>query len=341
MDDFKNTIEARVVSWFEAEKKLATSDEALLLLKRMCKVITRDGKRARPLLLFLTYIAYGGKQTDRLIELGLALELHHQFLLIHDDIIDNDTVRYGRPNVIGYYAQDRSPQRQNIPEAMGLLAGDLLFSFSNQAIIKDKGLTDKQKVTLLNLLNDTNVSTGYGQLLDVYNLDQPTVTEERLHLTNSLKSALYSTQLPMQCAAILLNLSALEREKINEFAKPFGILFQLVDDYSDYFTNKSAFNNRPKYRDIREGKITYPLYAALKSAKPRELTFLKHALGNKNLLATDIKTVVAILEDCGAETTSKRYIESYFQRAYTALNNLNISSKSKQQFSEIIESYKL
>jgi len=336
-DNFKKAIDTRVIEWFDGQIKTATTDEARLLLKRMSKLIVRGGKRARPELLFMTYQAYGGKNIDQLIDLGLALEFHHQFLLIHDDIIDNDTVRYDGPNIVGYYGRER----QNIPQAMGLLAGDILFSFACQAIIRQKGFTDKIKLALLEMLNDTNVGVQYGQQLDVFNIEPLSFTEEKLVLTHSLKSALYSAQLPMQCAAVLQNLTGNERSKIDYFAKPFGILFQLVDDYSDYFNNHSAFNNRPKYRDFRQGKITYPLYSALKTATAKDVAYLKQYLGSKDLSDATMGKIVIILKSCGAQEASREYLEQYFAQVYDALDKLNINTVAKKQITALIDKYKV
>jgi len=342
-DKFKVALEIRIAVWFDDAKRVAPSSEAQLLLHRISTLILRGGKRIRPELLFRTYVAYGGKNLKKLIDLGLALEFHHQFLLIHDDIIDNDVVRYDGPNIIGYYQQDTLQLKQNVSQAMGLLAGDLLFSFACQAIIEHKDIEDSQKLKLLGILQSTNIGVQYGQQLDAYNVDISPLsfTEGRMLLTHSLKAALYSAQLPMQSACVLLNLTDSEREKIDAFAKPFGVLFQLVDDYSDYFHNPSAFKNRPKYRDFRQGKLTYPLYIALTTAGSKDVRFLKKYLGHKDLPESIMSSVVSILKDCGAQEMSREYLEQFFIQATKALNQLAISSESKRQFAEMVAKYRV
>lgn len=336
--DYKEAVETGIVNWFDNEKRLAPTVESNLLLDRMCALIKRGGKRARPELLYMTYIAYEGKNPASLIDLGLALEFHHQFLLIHDDIIDRDIVRYDGPNIVGYYLKNNEP---DISEAMGLLAGDLLFSFSNQAIINSRYI-EKQKIKLLKLLNKASIDVVYGQQLDTFNLDPASVSfTEKLLLIHSLKSSSYSTQLPMECAATLLNLTASERKKVMAFARPFGVLFQLVDDYSDYFTNDSVFNNRPKYRDFRQGKITYPLYTALNLANKKQVGYINQNLGNKDLPIEEINNVVSILEGCGAKKASSDYLDQFFIQAFDAMEKLSISPKQKQQFTRLVEKYRV
>ncbi len=342
LDIFKAALEDGIISWFAVQQKNAPTSENRQLLERMCALIQRGGKRARPQLLYMTYVAYEGKDFASLVNVGLALEFHHQFLLIHDDLIDNDTVRYDGPNIVGYYSNDNLPGNQ-VAQAMGLLAGDLLSSFSSQMIITDKSLTEKQKVALLRVINETNVGAAYGQQLDAYNIDpSPTVfSTDKLLLIHALKSALYSTHLPMRCAAILLDLDSTERQKIDNFAKPFGVLFQLVDDYSDYFTNSSIFDNRPKYRDFRQGKVTYPLYAALQQASPKEAAFIKQNLGSKNLSDEMLAQVVAIFQNCGAQAASRAYLEPYFTQTAETLHKLGISAMQERLFSQLIEKYRV
>jgi geranylgeranyl pyrophosphate synthase len=336
-------VEAGIAAWFDAQKKTAPTDEARQLLDRMCALILRGGKRARPELLYMTYAAYGGKSFAGLIDLGLALELHHQFLLAHDDLMDNDTVRYGGPNIVGYYLRDKRAGGQNAADAMGILAGDLLFSFSNQIIIDSKELTQKQKISLLQKLQSANAAVAYGQQLDVGNLagSLSTFSIEKLLQIHSLKSAVYSTRLPMDCAAALLGLESAEREKIAAFAEPFGVLFQLVDDFSDYFVNNSAFNNRPKYRDFGQGKITYPLYIALTLANKKQAAFIHRHLGNKAAPDENVAEVAAMLESLGAKKAGRNYLEKYFTQSLNALNELSISTLYRQKFRQLIEKYRV
>jgi geranylgeranyl diphosphate synthase type II len=339
LSEYTDTINIGIVKWFQKAKKSAPTPESRLLLDRMQAVISRGGKRARPGLLYMTYSAYGRSNPAELIDAGLALEFHHQFLLFHDDIIDKDYVRYGGPNIAGYYLEENGP---DISEAMELLAGDMLYSFSNQVVAGSRALDDKQKVVLLTLLNEVNSDVAYGQQLDVFNLDPASADfAEKLLLTHALKTASYSTQLPMQFAAALLDLPAPERDKLVAFARPYGVLFQLVDDYSDYFTNNSAFNNRPKYRDFRQGKITYPLYAALQTANKSQAEYLKRCLGNKDLSDTKMAKVVTILEKSGAKKESQKHLEQFFANAFSALDKLSINPEQKQKFRQMIEKYQV
>ncbi len=339
---YRANIEATIAAWLTGYQQEAPSPESKVLIARMRSLVLRGGKRARPLLLYVTYRGYGGQEFDLLTDLGAVLELHHQFLLMHDDVIDNDTVRYDGPNITGYYQRDHGINAQ-AAEAMGLLAGDLLLSFAQSALLKSTHLTPAVKVALLDVLHDTNIGVGYGQLLDSFNLDtEPAHFDiDKLLNIHTLKSALYSTRLPMQTAALLLGLTENEREKIESFTVPFGILFQLVDDYSDYFINASAFNNHPKYRDYRQGKITYPIYQGLKLSNKADRKFLNEHLGDKTFAEHEMQRVIAILENNGAKKASQLFIEPYFIEAVRTLENLALDSRYRQVLADTIASYRV
>ncbi len=340
---YKGAVETAIATVLEDEVAAAPSNEVCLLLDRIKLVILRNGKRSRPELLRLAYEAYGGKQPRKLVGLGAALELHHQFLLVHDDIIDKDFTRYDQPNILGYYRKDAAKSPHDIPIAMALLAGNLLFTQACQLIKTDNWLGDKQKLALLGQLLDANVGVHYGQQLDIHNVmpGLSEISEERLALTASLKTALYSVQLPLKWAAELLDLKLAERRKLDNFGQHFGILYQMLDDYADYFPNKTAFANRPKYRDFRLGKITYPLYCALAHASPTQLAFLNKHFGQAVASDATLEKVVGILEACGAREASEKQLEGYHVWVQLALQRLSMPEKAKHEFAAMLDKHRL
>jgi geranylgeranyl diphosphate synthase type II len=341
--EYKERIEHRLIELLEHEQDRAPSIEARLLLSRISSLILRGGKRFRPALLFTTYESYGGKNSKSLVNLGLALELYHQALLVHDDIIDEDVVRYDGPNIVGYYDQDKRFKNTSVPSSMGILAGDMLFTLSNKVILNDQNLTLKQKTKILNIIGQTNLGVIYGQQLDSINIGNKINDhiEKKMILINSLKSALYTTQLPMRLAAILLDIPKAEVDRIDKFSLSFGIYFQLVDDYNDYFPTDTAFDSRPKFRDYPEAKITYPYFVGLKLTSPSKRLFLEQNFGDKQI-AEEAKTkVVEILKNCGADEASRIFAEHYYSDCMNNLKVLEISEKRKSRFKQMIDDIKI
>jgi geranylgeranyl diphosphate synthase, type I len=338
---FNKSVEAELDKLLKLEQQQAPTEAAKLLLDRIRSMVLRGGKRMRPALLSMTYAAYGGKQSELLLDLGVALELHHQFLLIHDDLIDDDSVRNLGPNIIGYYRKDYGSGLQHIPESMALIAGDLVATLVNKVVMDSKSYSEKQKIELMTLINNATKVTIYGQQLDTLSVDleDKSLGLKKFELVSSLKTAAYSARLPMQCAAALLNLSSVERNKIDRFAECFGVLFQLVDDYSDYFDDVSVSKSRTKYRDFAQGKITYPLYIASKQLSTQDFVFLKQGLGKKNIGAKDLEKVLNILINGGVQEESKQLLNKYYKSTYKALGELKIGKNSSAEFIKMIEGF--
>lgn len=340
---FRAAIEQRIADWLAQRLGEAATPEVGLMIERMQQLILRAGKRSRPRLLFLAYQAYGGQRAEELVDVGLALELQHQFLLVHDDIMDNDTVRYDGPNMLGYYRQDFPEKESDIADSMALMAGNVLYTYACQAILRHPTLSDAHKVALLTLLQETNLGVHAGQQLDIVNVLAlaPEITKEKLLVTDYLKTSLYSVRLPMQAGAELAGAPNAERGKIDIFARNFGILYQLVDDYSDYFQNASSFDNHPKYRDFKQGKITYPLLAAFEHAGAEDAAFLRAEAGNKRLSDDEMQKITAILERSGAKAAAAEQIEQYHELALRALESLGISPADRRPFKHMLDSFRI
>ena len=313
------------------------------LLNAAKNLILIGGKRSRPKLFLLTCQAYQNKLSPRLVKLAMSIEIYHQFLLIHDDIIDKDYYRYNQENIMGYYQKEFGGIDDTIPKSMALLGGDLLYSFVFEIIIKDDYLSDKQKVDIINLLTQINEKVCLGQQLDSLNVKSlgSRVNQEDIIDIHKLKTAPYSIQLPMRLAGILANLPIKETYLIDRFAESFGIYYQLADDYSDYFDNKSLFNNRPKYRDYKEGRTTMPYIFSLNNSTPKNKSLLENYFGVKSLSEESMSKIIKIMIDSNGELLSLDSLNLYYNQTKQNLKKLNISKEYIKQFMEIINNLKI
>jgi geranylgeranyl diphosphate synthase type II len=221
---------------------------------------TQGGKRFRPRLLLGAHAAFGGLHPAAAERLADALELLHTAFVIHDDVIDGDRVRRGRPNVIGTFTQraladGAAPDRAGrYGEAAGILAGDLVLT----AAVREIALCGAPPATtarLLDLLEDVLHRSAAGELADV----RVSVTPGA-GLTESLaiaewKTAAYSFQLPLQAGALLAGAPAPDVVRIGEVGRLLGIAFQLHDDLDGVFADATVTGKNP-LSDLREGKDT-------------------------------------------------------------------------------------
>jgi geranylgeranyl diphosphate synthase type II len=332
-----------IETFFESKINKTDIPRIKELNKIIKDLIIRGGKRSRPELLFLTLSAYGTKDLEKYINLAVALEIYHQFLLVHDDIIDQDFIRYDGPNVSGYYAKEFAELDKTIPDSLALLAGDAMFSYVYEIIANDNSLVPGIKVEIIKLFSEINEGVVSGQILDSLNVKTlgPTYMTDDLIEIHTLKTSLYSILLPMKLAAIISKLNDNEIEQIEEFSRSFGVYYQLVDDYSDYFKNDSAFDIREKYRDFKQGKISCPYIFTIQKCNKKDRQFIDALFGNKEISINDMERVVEIFKICGSDKLSADLINEYLYKSKELLEKLDIDNDSKLKIDKMISKYKI
>jgi len=275
------------------------------------------GKRFRPWLVTTVHAALGGTQPADVVDaVAAATELLHTAFVIHDDVIDHDDTRRGRPSVPGFFrahAEDLGValhEQDTYSRAGAILAGDLALSAAVRAVATC-GVDPATTARLLDLLDATLHASAAGELADVRLAlgDGIPAAEEALAVSEQ-KTAVYSFVLPMQAGAVLAGADDATVEALGQMGRCLGIAFQLSDDLLGVFGDP-AVTGKDQLGDLREGKRT-PLvvHAATTSAWPRIATHL----GDPDLTESGAAAVREALESCGA----RRFIEDLVGRHLTA-----------------------
>ena len=266
---------------------------------------TEGGKRFRPALVMAAHGALGGTAWAAAAMTGAAVELLHTALVIHDDVIDGDDVRRGRPNVSGTMrayavAAGATPAAAHpLGHTAGILAGDLALAAAIRAVATC-GAEPAVTHRLLDLFDAALHATAAGELADVrMSLGLGPVSLAESLAMEEQKTSAYSFALPLQAGAVLAGADASTVERLGEAGRVLGIAFQLVDDLLGVFgdparTGKSATS------DLRAGKQT-PLLAHARSTPEwerialhvgRELTDAEHAEARRLLEASGSRRFV-------------------------------------------------
>lgn len=220
---------------------------------------TEGGKKIRPLLVMI--VATGGDVdadptlTAQAAHLGAAIELLHTGFLIHDDIMDRDTTRRGRPTVVAHFADEaeqygsKDPWHEGV--AAAIIVGDLALT-GTYALLAQCGDRTKQ---LIAIIDRATRLTAEGQFLDIRTdgPEQPSI-EELVKLAQ-LKTAAYSFEAPLECAAVLREWGHEAREHIVAGARDLGIGFQIMDDVMG-IEGDPAITGKSNVSDLSEHKHT-------------------------------------------------------------------------------------
>lgn len=302
----------------------------------------RGGKRIRPRLLLLGHHGLGGRAADAAIVAAVAYELLHTAFLLHDDVIDGDTVRRGRPNLAGAFSADAeaggaAPDRaRRWGEAGAILAGDLLLHAAS-SVLATAEVDERTRVRLSGILDDAVFATAAGELADVALAErlgpQPPVLHDVLAMTEH-KTAAYSVCAPLLTGAVLAGGGEDVLAPLAEFGRLVGIAFQLGDDLLGVFgteqvTGKSAVS------DLRQGKETSLIAFARGTDRWPEVA---PALGQGRLTPGEARRLAAVLEECGARRSVERLLAEHVERAVAVLDTPSVPSGLAEPLADVARS---
>lgn len=271
------------------------------------------GKRFRPALVVASFTAFGGRVEDcaALYPVAAAFELLHTAFVVHDDVIDHDTVRRGIPNVAGEFrmrARGRGADAAGaalLGDAAAILAGDLLLHESSR-LIALSDVDAATRVALFGLLDDAIYVSAAGELADVENSITPDYAESTAILNATFnKTAVYSFSAPLKAGAMLAGAPHDAVSALDAQGGRLGLAFQLADDLIGAFGSAEQAG-RDEGGDLRESKRT-PLIALARETTtwPRVNDAL--ALAHTGPIA--VRAAQAALEESGARHQLRTLID--------------------------------
>lgn len=298
-------------------------------------LVGAGGKRLRPYMLAMSYQTFGGGRLAPIVPAMAAQELFHQAVLIHDDIIDRDTIRYGVANITGQYEAiytsliDTPAERRHFANSAALLAGDLLLSSAYQVLGRLR--LDHERVMLATeTFAEAIFDVSGGELLDTETAFRG---EERVdpRTIARYKTARYSFVSPLVMGAQLAGADAAMIAGLREYGEQLGIAFQLRDDLLGVYGD-SETTGKSTSSDICEGKRTQLIKAFDARATTAQATRFYEIFHRLNATEDDINEARHLLEVSGARMAVEEQIEASREAAVAALQQLTIADEWRQAF---------
>lgn len=335
LKSFKKDLDEKLNSYLDKklEEAKQISPTAKELIEHIADLTLRGGKRIRAALLYYSYLAHGGKDTSEVLKAAMAMEMSETYLLIHDDIMDDDVLRRGGTTIHHSYKQNAEtdfPNKTNPRHfgiSMGILAGDIACAFSNE-LIANAEFKDECKNRALAELNKIYSIEGYGQAMDIISSIKNNIKKEDVILVQELKTVPYTMDGPIKIGAILAGAKKEEVEKLSKYTVPLGTAFQIQDDILGMFGSEEKLG-KPVTSDLKEGKRTLLIVSALEKANPKQKEIIELNLGNKKVTINGLKTVRKVIEETGSLTESKILALELAQNAMDALNKFNLKKEGK------------
>ena len=276
-------------------------------------ILSLGGKRLRPVLTLLTSEIFD-VECKKALDAATAVEVFHNFSLIHDDIMDDAPLRRGNETV---------HEKWNINT--GILSGDAMLILAYQFFENYEPKTFRE---LAKLFSKTALEVCEGQQYDV-----DFETRDDVSIPEYLKMIEYKTAVlvgaAMKMGAIVAETSEENKNLIYDFGLNLGIAFQLQDDYLDAFGNPETFGKQVG-GDIIENKKTYLYLKAIEFAKPEVKEQLLHLFSIQPNDNTDkIASVKEIFNQTGASEATQKAIQDYTFKAFETLEEMQISTDKK------------
>ena len=269
-------------------------------------IITAGGKRLRPALLLLCCGALGFKGDQR-FNMAAVVEFIHTATLLHDDVVDESLLRRGNPTANARFGNPAS-----------VLVGDFLYSRAFQMMV------DAQSMRIMQVLADATNVIAEGEVMQLMNMHNAGLDEAGyLQVIRSKTAKLFEAS--ARVGAILSGASAELEEACAEYGQALGTAFQVIDDVLDYAGDASVMGKNLG-DDLREGKATLPLIAAMQRGSEQERTMIQQAIENGDVDKLD--EVVRIVKSTGALDVAREAARGEAQRAIAAAKRLPEGSHS-------------
>ena len=305
-----NTSIAEVKDLVEIRIERALTHTSLERLSgAMMHLVEGGGKRLRATLPWLVAKAVGDSHSG-LLDVGAAIEIIHNFTLVHDDIMDDDDIRRGRPAVHVEY---------DLPTAIN--AGDAMLAIAFEAMAVAEGIEPELLPFLVKRIGRMVRKCSEGQQLDIEFEDRGFVTEdEYITMIHGKTAAMFLT-----CAEVGSHLAGADSDTIecmHDWGLAVGLCFQLMDDLIDVLSDSDTLG-KPSGSDVAQGKRTLMVIHALDQPPSNSKDDLMAVLGKgDDVSAEQVLLAHKALEDLGSIDYARSKAESYHRKAHDCLDRL-------------------
>lgn len=311
--------------------------QAPILIQEIKRFIT-GGNRARPAFLYYSYIACGGKEKGKILDLALSLELLHSWALIHDDIIDRSPLRRGKPATHTYLAEQfkktgLTGDKDHYGLSMAILIGDLALTLADD-VFESVSFPEKLKEEARILWEKVKFEVIHGEGLDVLFSFKEDATEKDIFTVLQYKTAQYTIQKPVEIGATLAGVNQRHLQSLGRYGLKLGQVFQLQDDILGVF-GKEKEMGKSATSDLTEGKKTLLVLEALKSASSRQKEKLTKVLGNLNSSQAEIDKAKEVLIATGALAKTQAVAKKLSDEAISEIENLDLEKEGKEWLIEV------
>lgn len=316
----KTDLQKKLLNRIEkALQELDLPDEPKTLYEPYRYALSVGGKRIRPMLTLLACGLCEGDINDAL-PAALAVEILHNFTLVHDDIMDSADTRRGEPSVFKKWNENTA-----------ILSGDVMFADAYRQLgyyAKNKFFSKDEYAAIHEVFSKAIITVCEGQALDMEFVERRHVKhEEYIQMIAGKTAALLGAALEM--GAISAHASSQKRSQLHELGYEMGIAFQIQDDFLDATADPEKFGKRPG-GDIFEGKKTYLTILALERADKAQEALIQDTLNTDDPEAEKVEQVLDIMKSLNVLKDVSEEVDQHYKKAFEVLNKFTPSEYQQE-----------
>ena len=266
------------------------------------------GKKIRPLLTLCSAKLCGYEKGNRDVNLAACVELIHNATLLHDDVIDNSSLRRGIKTSNTIWGNQSS-----------ILVGDYLLSRCFEMMVEDGS------PEILKLLSSTSSKIAQGEVMQLeYKGDIDILEEAYFNIINSKTAALFAAA--ARVGACITNKNKKEKDALESYGRNLGLAFQIADDALDYYSTKITFGKEIG-KDFYEGKVTLPIIFLCQKANAEEKIFLEKIFKKKNRSKQEFSETQNLIKKHNSIDSCFKRAEHFVNISYNSLSIFNTSKE--------------
>lgn len=334
----KNKIDAELKNFVSrAEKTYPLQRLSPLLARSIKDFVLRDGKRIRPILFVIGYLGFAKKPAKRLYTSAVAIELLHDFLLVHDDIIDKSPTRRGKPTMhvsFNHYLT-RYPKVKFNGQDLSIIAGDVMYAMAIDAFLAIQENLQRKENALRNFVKAAML-TGGGEFIELLSGTQPlnAIAKKNIYTIYDYKTAHYTFVCPLTTGALLAGAPQPQLDKLFDYGMCVGRAFQIKDDILGIFGNENKIG-KSTLSDLQEAKKTILIWHAYHQSDNATRRLIQKVFSKNKVTKNDLLMMRRIIEESGALDFAKKEIAALRQKA----NAVILSSGIKRHYRDCLSQY--
>ncbi len=311
-----------------------------LLSANIKNFILRPGKRIRPILFVVGYKAYTKKAKSGLYRSALSMELLHDFMLIHDDIIDKSATRRGQPSMhvlFDNYLKQKKKVKFNGSD-LAIVVGDVVYALAIETFLSIKEKSNLKEKALRNFTKAA-AFTGSGEFIELIAgiKDLDGLKKSEIYKIYDYKTAFYTFSCPLSTGAILAGAKENQLNKLNDYGMYLGRAFQIRDDILGLFLNQKK-TGKSTLSDLQEAKKTLLIFYTYKKSSAKNKNKIEKIFRKEKVNYNDLRQIQKLALESNALQAAQKDIAKLLTQSQKILDSLSMQEKYKKAISQYFTS---